>query len=454
MPYQSPRGTHDILPGAADPQQDADTRLFRTYKWQAIEQCFREVCACFGAEEIRTPLFEESALFRRSVGENTDIVTKETYDFRDRGGDELTLRPEGTAGVLRAVVQHSLAAGQNPLVRLFYVNSHFRYERPQRGRYRQHHQFGVEYLGAAGAAVDVEVIALGMSYLRAIGLDDVELQINSVGTPACRPRHRAALLDYLTPYRAELSDDSQRRLDTNPLRLFDSKVQRDQEILADAPTMLDYLDDEARSHFDAVKEGLISLGIPFVVNRRLVRGLDYYQKTAFEVVHGALGSQNVVLGGGRYDGLLAELGGPALGGVGFGSGVERALLILEQLGRPLGEPAMPQVYLVAKTPTEREQAQRLAMDLRAAGLRVDYDLQERSMKAQMRSADAGRCPLAVFLRDDLPPEEVRVRVMLGGASVERIEFRQSRAGLADTVKSQLIEGVKQGLWSADLAATV
>ncbi|MBI5830704.1 MAG: histidine--tRNA ligase [Armatimonadetes bacterium] len=418
MAFQAPRGTHDVLPGEAPAGRDADSRLFHTYKWQALEATFREVCSRFGVEEIRTPIFEDTALFHRSVGEATDIVAKETYDLEDRGGDSLTLRPEGTAGVMRAIVQHGLAGGQNVLLRLYYLNSHFRYERPQRGRYRQHHQVGVEYVGADDPMADVEVIALGMTYLREVGLDDVRLEINSVGTPTCRPVHREALRDHLRPHLAAMSEDSQRRFETNPLRILDSKDPRDQEFIEGAPAMIDYLDDEAAEHFAKVQAGLANLGIPFVVNRRLVRGLDYYQKTAFEVVHTALGSQNVVLGGGRYDGLLSALGGPAVGGVGFGSGVERALLILEQLERPIGARKLAQVYLVAREAGERATAQRVASELRAAGLRVDYDLQGRSQKAQLRAANNAGCGHVVFVRDDLPAGWVQLKNMADGEQAE------------------------------------
>lgn len=418
MAFQAPRGTHDILPGEAPASQEPDQRLFRSYKWQALEATFRDVCARFGAEEIRTPLFEATDLFHRGVGESTDIVTKETYDFQDRGGDQLTLRPEGTAGVMRAIAQHGLAGGQGVLLRLYYVNSHFRYERPQRGRYRQHHQVGVEYVGAEDPAADVEVIALGLTYLAAIGLSDLRLELNSVGTPACRPAHRAALQDHFRPNLARLSEDSQRRFETNPLRILDSKDPRDQEFIAGAPAMLDYLDDEAADHFARVRAGLDNLGLAYTVNPRLVRGLDYYQKTAFEVVSGALGSQNVVLGGGRYDGLLEQVGGPALPGVGWGSGIERALLILEQGEAPLGARQAPHVYLVAREPAERAAAQRLAAALRAAGLRVDYDLQGRSQKAQLRGANSAGCAWVAFLRDDLPPEVVQLKSMDSGEQRE------------------------------------
>ena len=418
MPFQAPRGTHDILPGAADPHQEPDQRLFHSHKWQALEATFRDVCARFGVEEIRTPVFEETALFKRGVGEATDIVAKETYDFTDRGEEQYTLRPEGTAGVMRALVEHNLLHGQSPLLRLYYLNSHFRYERPQRGRYRQHHQVGVEYVGENSPATDVEVLALGLTYLREIGIDDIELQINSVGSPECRPLHRAALCEFLRPNLSRLSEDSQRRFETNPLRILDSKDPRDQELLAGAPVMLDYLCDACREHFEAVQAGLRSLDLPFVINPRLVRGLDYYQRTAFEVVSKALGSQNVVLGGGRYDGLVAELGGPAVGGIGFGSGIERALLILEQTGRAEGQPPSPQVYLVARSAAERAAAQRIALQLRHAGHRIDLDLQGRSMKAQMRSANACGAAYAVFVREDLPSDTVAVKRLTDGEQWE------------------------------------
>lgn len=400
--YQAPRGTHDVLPGVAPASQPPDERIFRSYRWQALEATFREVCRRYGVEEIRTPLFESTQLFRRSVGEETDIVAKEMYDFEDRGGEPLTLRPEGTAGVMRSIVEHSLGAGGAQLLKLYYLGPIFRYERPQRGRYRQHHQVGVEYVGGDDPAVDVEVISLGLSYLQALGLSDLTLQINSVGTPSSRPRHREALVAYLAPHVANLSEDSQRRFETNPLRVLDSKDERDQAVIANAPVMLDYLEDDAREHFAAVQAGLVDIGLEYELNPRLVRGLDYYQKTAFEVVSGALGSQNVVLGGGRYDGLIEELGGKPTPGVGFGSGVERALLVLESMGSQIGTPATPEIYLVALTETERRDVRRLAFDLRQRGVRVEYDLQGRSMKAQMRSANQSGAAFALFVRDDRP----------------------------------------------------
>ncbi|MCC7494029.1 MAG: histidine--tRNA ligase [Fimbriimonadaceae bacterium] len=418
MQFQAPRGTHDVLPGVADPQQPADERIFRTAKWLHLEATFRDLCARFGVEEIRTPIFEDTELFHRSVGTETDIVSKETYDFTDRSDRPLTLRPEGTAPVMRAIVEHGLGAGGAQLLKLAYVAPIFRYEAVQRGRYRQHHQVGIEYVGGTSPAIDVEVIALGWTYLHALGLRDLTLQINSVGTPISRPRHRDALLDYLRPHLARLSPDSQRRSETNPLRVLDSKDERDQEILAGAPLLLDYLEDEARAHFEAVQAGLTNLGIPFVVNGRLVRGLDYYRYTAFEVVSAALGSQNVVLGGGRYDGLIEQIGGPATPGVGFGSGLERALLILEQTTTTPVTPPAPQVWLVARSETERSAAQRLALQLRLAGVRVDLDLQGRSMKAQMRSANHSGASYAAFLRDDLPAATVSLKDLGSGGQQE------------------------------------
>ena len=449
MKFQAPRGTHDILPGLEDPQQEPDQRLFRSYKWQAIEATFREVCARFGVEEIRTPIFEDTELFRRGVGEETDIVSKEMYDFEDRGGRPITLRPEGTAPVMRAVVQHSLGSGGAQLAKLYYIAPIFRYEAVQRGRYRQHHQVGVEFIGGDQPAIDVEVMALGMTYLQAIGLTDITLQINSVGTPESRPKHREALRDHLRPNLSKMSEDSQRRFDTNPLRVLDSKDERDQPYLEDAPVMLDYLEPDAQAHFEAVKAGLENLDIPYKVNGRLVRGLDYYRKTAFEVVSAALGSQNVVLGGGRYDGLIEEIGGPATPGVGFGSGIERALLILEQQAAGVGEAPKPEVYLVARSETERARAQRLAKTLRDAGHRVEVDLQERSMKAQMRSANNAQARFAVFVRDDLP-DKLGVKDLGEGEQVDvKVDALKSllkrRARLSHATRSKIAteENVRQ-----------
>ncbi len=412
MPYQAPRGTHDILPGVADVNQDPDQRLFRSYKWQALESVFRSVCARYGVEEIRTPLFEETELFRRGVGEETDIVGKEMYTFDDRGGRSLTLRAEGTAPVMRSVVEHGLC-GPGRLLKLAYVAPIFRYERVQRGRYRQHHQVGVEFVGGDSPHIDVEVIALGLTYLREAGVTGLTLQINSVGTPRSRPAHRDALRQYLEPHLPHLSEDSQRRFETNPLRVLDSKDPREQDIIAGAPVMLDFLDAEAADHFAAVEQGLTDLGIAYEVNGRLVRGLDYYQRTAFEVVSESLGAQNVVLGGGRYDGLIAELGGPATPGVGFGSGIERALLILEQTADAHGQVPRPEIYLVALSESERAVARRLAQTLREAGRRVETDLLGRSMKAQMRAAGSSGATWAVFIRDDLAGRVAAKRLETG-----------------------------------------
>lgn len=445
--FQAPRGTHDVLPGPADPRQDADLRIFRSHKWQALEATFRDVCARFGVTEIRTPLFEETDLFRRSTGAESDIVTKEMYDFIDRGGRQYTLRPEGTPPVMRALVEHHLLSGQNQLVKVYYIASIFRYERAQRGRYRQHHQVGVEYVGGDGPEVDVEVIALGMTYLRELGLSGLSLQINSIGTTASRAAYREALRDHFRPHLDKLSEDSRRRFETNPLRILDSKDPRDQPFLAEAPLMLDHLPPDEADHFAAVQEGLTELGIPFVVNGRIVRGLDYYQKTTFEVVAEGLGSQNVILGGGRYDGMVAELGGPPVGGVGFGSGIERALLSLEQAGRPPGDEPAPQIYVIARSDPERREARRLTMTLRCAGLRAEVDLLGRSMKAQLRAADAARCPLAVFVREDLP-DAYRLKVLAATPEGAAPELTVPRATLLETVRECLATRATEGAGGA------
>ncbi len=429
MPFQAPRGTHDILPGRADPRQEPDQRVFHSHKWQSLEDSFRDVCRRFGVEEIRTPLFEDSDLFRRTTGEESDIVTKEMYDFQDHGGRDLTLRPEGTPSVMRALVEHKLLGAQGQLVKVYYITPVFRYERAQRGRYRQHHQVGIEYIGGDGPEVEVEVIALGVTYLQAIGIDQLQVQLNSIGTPASRDRYREALRDHFRPHLASLSEDSQRRFETNPLRILDSKDPRDQHHLGEVPLMLDFLADDEQDHFDAVRAGLANLGIAAEVNPRIVRGLDYYQKTVFEIAHATLGSQNVVLGGGRYDGMAAELGGPPVGGVGFGSGIERALLILEELDRAPADERRPDAWLVARSESERVRAQRQAHTLRAAGLAVELDLMGRSMKAQMRAADSSRARYAVFVRDDLP-DRAALKCLADGTQTEVAE-----SDLADALRA-------------------
>jgi histidyl-tRNA synthetase len=399
--FSAPRGTQDILPE-------------ETLRWRAVERVFGEVCRRFGYGEIRTPMFEETELFTHSTGETSDIVTRQMYTFTDQGGRSLTLRPELTPSAVRAYVEHKLH-GQGGVHKFCYVSVPvFRYERPQKGRLRQHHQFGVEAIGAPGPAVDAEVIALGDTFLRELGIDDARLNINSIGCPVCRPRYREALREFVRPVLDELCDHCRARFDTNPLRILDDKNERCIELTRGAPEMVDYLCDDCRAHFDGVQHHLTALGIAYAVNPRIVRGLDYYTRTAFEFLHGELGAQDAVIGGGRYDGLVEEVGGPPTPGVGFGSGEERLLMILEQRGwSPPPEP--PAAYVAAAGGAAREAAFGLAIALRRAGIAVQLDHLERGLSAQMReAARLGVAHTLIIGDDELAADAVTVRDMQSG----------------------------------------
>ncbi|CAM3360298.1 histidine--tRNA ligase [Hydrogenibacillus schlegelii] len=386
MRYQAPRGTADILPDEAA-------------RWQAVEAAFREACRRFGYGEIRTPIFEQTELFARSVGASTDIVQKEMYTFTDRGGRSLTLRPEGTAPVVRAVIEHRLYGTAELPLKLCYLGPMFRYERPQSGRQRQFHQFGVEAIGVEAPELDAEVIALGWTFLQDIGLKGVTLVLNSLGCPVCRPAYREALVAFLRPHREALCPDCRLRLEQNPLRVLDCKIDGPTPLVASAPRITDHLCDACRAHHAAVKAELDRLGIPYVEDPHLVRGLDYYTRTVFEFVAEGLGAQNTVLAGGRYNGLMAALGGPDLPGIGFALGAERLLLLLDEPaeGR-VGAPA-PDVYVVAFG-AGAEKKLSLLMRLRAAGLSADADFAGRGLKAQLRSADRRGARYAVIVGDD------------------------------------------------------
>jgi histidyl-tRNA synthetase len=369
---------HDVLPEESP-------------RWQWVERVFREVSERFGYEEIRPPLVEAAQLYVRSIGESTDIVGKEMYVFTDRAGEELALRPELTAGVVRAVVQHGLLARRS-LWRLWYYGAVFRYERPQKGRYRQFHQYGVECIGSPYPESDAEVILLAVAVLRELGIADYRLQLNTLGSPAVRQRYRTALVAYLESVREKLSPESQLRLERNPLRILDSKDERDQALLRSAPLLIEYLDAESREHFEALCRMLQQQGVPFELNPHLVRGLDYYTHTVFEFVSSRLGAQNAFGGGGRYDGLVESFGGPPTPAVGFSFGVERLLLLL-----PERTPDGAVEIYVARAEVEPEVALSLLEELRRAGYRAVGDLQRRSLKAQLREADRLGARLAIIL---------------------------------------------------------
>lgn len=406
MRYQSPRGTHDILPA-------------ETPRWRALERRFTALCQRYGYREIRTPLFEQTDLFARTVGETSDLVTKQMYTFEDPGGDRFTLRAEGTAPALRAYLEHSLA-GQSPLVKLSYVCPIFRYERPQAGRYRQHHQVGIEVLGSQDPAVDAEVIAFGAAYLADLGITGYTLKLNSVGCPACRPNHRDALRSAVHQHLGDLCADCQRRFDENPLRMLDCKRERCGELLANAPGSAEYLCEECGTHFARLRELLDALGIEYELDARLVRGLDYYTKTAFEFMHTAgLGAQSAIIGGGRYDGLVEECGGKPTPGIGFGSGIERVLLVRQALGVDDGLSDEIDAFVITLGAGARVAGLRLLAELRAAGLSADTDYLGRSLKSQMKEAHRQNARFALIAgEDELARGVVAVRSMQDSEQTE------------------------------------
>jgi len=365
-------------------------------RWQWLVSRCREMAHRYGYREIRTPLVEHTEVFLKGVGEGTDIVEHEMYTFADRAGRSLSLRPEGTAGVVRAYVEHGMHTWPQP-VKLYYVAEMFRYDRPQAGRYRQHTQFGAEVLGVAEPAADVDVLSLAVRTLQALGLREVRVHLNSVGDPKCRPGYLQVFREYFQAHYDRLDEDSRRRLVTNPLRILDSKVEQTREIARGAPRMLDYLCPDCRAHFDAVRRHLEVLGIAVEVDPLIVRGLDYYTRTAAEVHYPKLGAQSTLFGGGRYDGLAEVLGGPATPGVGFGMGLERVLMVLEEEGLVPDLATGVQVYVCHDGPPWEEEALRLVDFLRGSGLRADRDLLGRSLRAQLRAASRSGARWAVLV---------------------------------------------------------
>jgi histidyl-tRNA synthetase len=386
--YRGPKGTYDVYPGGREPHE-------RPELWAWVEEIARDHFRRYAYSEVRLPVFEEAQLFVRSVGEASDIVRKEMFAFHDKGGRELSLRPEGTAGVVRSYVEHGLYKVAQP-VKMWYFGPMFRHERQQKGRYRQHVQIGAEVLGSDDPLVDVEVISLLYSIHQALGVRDEVVYLNNLGDLETRRLYVPELRSYLKKHESELDPDSLSRIETNPLRTFDSKDRNTQALLAEAPVIGDYLSEEARAHFDAVKAGLESVGVPYAVDQRLVRGLDYYTLTVFEAKSAALGAQDTVGGGGRYNGLVSELGGPEMPGIGFGSGVERILLA----ANAPEEGAKLDVYFVTLVPEARLPAFSLAAALRAEGVACDLDYADRSAKGQFRQADRAGVRFAVVIGDE------------------------------------------------------
>lgn len=423
MLTKAPRGTRDILPGEVE-------------KWQFFEGQARELCRLFGYAEIRTPVFEHTELFLRGVGEVTDIVSKEMYTFTDRGDRSLTLRPEGTASVARAYLEHKLHGEAQP-VKVFYIGPMFRYDRPQAGRYRQFHQFGVEVFGSKEPSLDAEVMALSLVFFRALGLHEFTLQINSVGCPECRQAYRSRLQEELKEKAAGLCADCAGRYDKNPMRILDCKNESCRELTADVPLMVDTLCEECSGHFAAVREAMDALGEPYEVNPRLVRGLDYYTKTAFEIVSPVLGAQSSIGGGGRYDHLLTAIGGPDVPGIGFAIGMERVLLAMEAAGSlPEAEGALD-VFVATAGSVPAAEALRIVMQLREQGLAADKDYLGRSLKAQFKYADKKKARFLVILGDEeLARGLATVRDMQQGAQqdVALTDITNTLAGLVKEVK--------------------
>jgi histidyl-tRNA synthetase len=417
--YTAPRGTQDFFPP-------------ESARWNALEARIRTLAERFGYGEVRTPVFESTDLFVRGVGDTTDIVEKEMYTFKDRGERDMALRPEWTAPVVRAALERNLFA-QGPL-RLYYIGPIFRYERPQKGRYRQSHQFGVECFGFLGPEADVEVIALAWELTRDYGISDAVLNLNSLGDAACRPRYREALLEHFAPNLATLSEDSRRRLERNPLRLLDSKDPADLPYVENAPTFESILCDACREHFDALKAYLDLAGIPFVVNPRIVRGLDYYNRTVFEITSGALGAQSAVCGGGRYDDLVRSLGGPDVPAVGFALGLERFLLVLEAIA-PSDRPSRRGVQAIALGAQARAALVPIVNELRRVlDVPTHADYEERKLLAHLKIADRNRARFALILGSD--------ELAAGELLLRDLEFRRDRRlplGSGKDVAAALVE---------------
>ena len=386
MLTNAPRGTKDILPDTVG-------------QWTYVEEKIRDLCARYGYKEIRTPMFEHTELFHRGIGEGTDVVDKEMYTFTDRGDRSITLRPENTASAVRAYLQNKLY-GDSSLTKLFYIGSMFRYDRPQAGRMREFHQFGVEALGESNPAVDAEIIMLAMDLLGGLGLKDLKLSLNSVGCPKCRPVYRKVLQDFFRDKLEDLCDDCKDRFERSPLRILDCKADADKPYMADAPKITDCLCEECQDRFHKVQHFLTEAGVEFELDARLVRGLDYYTKTAFEIKYPPLGAQSAVAGGGRYDGLIEEIGGNPTPAVGFATGLERVLLALEKQNLLPEMDTQTDAFVVALGEEAQGAAFKLLTKLRQAGLKAGMDYAGRSMKAQMKQANKANARFALIIGED------------------------------------------------------
>lgn len=423
---QAPRGTRDVLPD-------------ESYLWQLIEKTQREVCALHGIREVRTPVFEHTELFQRSVGDTTDVVQKEMYTFKDRGDRSITLKPEGTAGTVRAFIESSLYAQPLPQ-KMCYINCPvFRYEAPQSGRLREHHQFGIEIFGAPDASCDAELISLALDVIGRMGVKNLMLRINSIGCPECRETYKKRLIEFLNERKGDLCKDCLNRLERNPLRVLDCKEEGCKRATVGAPSILDNLCDECKTHFENLKRYLDAMGIAYEVDSRIVRGLDYYTKTVFEIItkvpgeNGKPDSELTVCGGGRYDGLVEQVGGPKCAGIGFGMGTERLIMVMKQQGVQPEPPRLYDAFIVTMGDDARVDGIKLARELRANGIKCDIDHAARSMKAQFKYANKLGAPVvAVIAGDELAQGVVKIKDM-----AKSEEHTIARADVAAEIKKML-----------------
>jgi len=408
----SVRGFKDILPG-------------ETEKWHFVEEKAREIFTNFGVREIKIPILEKTDLFKRGIGEATDIVEKEMYTFRDRGDEYLTLRPEATASVIRAYIEHNMHASE-PVTKLLTIGPMFRRERPQKGRFRQFHQINVEIIGQKDPRVDAELMLMLVEFFSAVGLGNLKLEINSLGCYRCRPFFRETVTDFLRGKEESLCPDCHRRLKTNPLRIFDCKVETCQEVIAEAPVILDFICDECREHFEKVKEYLAIFDIFYVINKKMVRGLDYYTQTAFEVITESLGAQNAVAGGGRYDGLIKELGGEDIPGIGFAIGIERLISMIPMKNENFVK--YPHLFIAALGEDAQRFAFTLTNKLCMAGIRTEMDLSDKSLKSQMRRSNKLKCLYTLII---------------GQKEIEenKAELRNMKEGTQETVELDNIDNI-------------
>lgn len=424
-----PRGTEDVLPS-------------ESYLWRYIEKTVHDVCKAYGFKEIRTPVFEDTALFQRGVGDSTDVVQKEMYTFEDKGGRSITLRPEGTASLARSYIENSLYANPQP-TKLYYTISCYRYEKPQSGRLREFHQFGVECFGGTSDATDAEIISLANAFFEKLGVKDLVLNINSIGCPVCKKEYNKKLKEYFMQYKDELCDTCKTRLDKNPMRIIDCKSEICSKIAKDAPKMIDNLCDDCNEHFTKTKAYLDSMGIPYRINPDIVRGLDYYTRTVFEITSDSLGAQSTVCGGGRYNGLVEELGGKSTEGIGFAVGIERLILILKAQGNIPNDNSYPELFVASIGDKADIKAQQIVHTLRTEyNIAAERDLCDRSIKAQMKYANKLNALYTIVLGDsEIDENKAEIKNMQTGEAVEiSLDIKQ----IYDYIKkNETLEGIQK-----------